>query len=242
MEIIIPFVSLLVSLVNIFGIALVGLYLTMRSRTTAIFDKIISLKRELNTLRNQKDPNFNDIAELQLRIKHLMVEVFEMRKWRFPKLSQSQNRLMADCCESFLYFKECDQFWKECFSREFPLLEMESEYRRRYAQYLYHTRNNKKGDIEYKKALELPNDTDGRRYINIETYISWGHDLLRLMSVKCQDAQFTDIELLKISIADKFTQAHELKFDLEDAELVYNAKKNISENIEKYCPWVVLNE
>lgn len=237
METVISFVSLLVSLINILGIALAGLYLTMRTRITTIFDKILSLNRELNELKHQKVVNLNDIAELQLRIKHLMMEIFEMRKWRFPKLSQSQNRLMADCCEYFLYFEESEKFWKKCFQKDFPLIEMKSEYHRRYAQYLYHTKNYTKGDEEYNKALELPNDTDGRRYINIETYIAWTYGLLSQISQKCQDSQ---IEQIKKSVVYKLKKAQGLKDDLEDAELMFNAKKKISDCIEKYCPWVKL--
>lgn len=207
---------LVVTTINVFGFTLLGLYLTVKSRTTTVFDKIHTLYRDLMNLKEKKALNkkvsTNKIASLQLQIKHLLLEVIETRKFRFLKFSQSQNRMIADCCEELLYYDEAQKYWNRCFSSYFLLAEVESEYHRRYAQFLYNINKNKEGDAEFDKALLLANSNDGRKYINAYTYYQWATSIFLLMKNLNSKYSSINTEVYKKQVIKKLDMA-EKTFD-----------------------------
>lgn len=158
-------------------IPLIVLYFTEKSRLTTIMDDLFSLKREWNAVRYKKDEAYpNEISDIQLKMKHLLVEVMKIK---LVRMSQPQLRLIADTCEDLLYYYEAKKYWKKCFKKKFIIPEIESEYHRRYAQFLYEKLlDYNMGEEEYHKALKLSNDNAGQRYINYSTYISWIYDIL----------------------------------------------------------------
>lgn len=241
MEILISFSSLLISIINILGIGLTGLYLTLKNRTSTLFDKMFSLSKELDALKKQEKPNTNDISELQLRIKHLMMEVLEMQKWRFPKLTQSQNRLMADCCEALLYYNLAQKYWNRCFSSSFLLAEVESEYHRRYAQFLYQINEYAEGDKEFEKALLLVNSNDGRKYINAFTYYQWGGCINVLMDNNKSKDPSINVEDYKELIVEKLNKAEKAFDTIINGQMKRTGKKMILDFKKEYCPWVKTN-
>jgi len=140
-------------------------------------DDLFSLKHEWNmACFKEKETYPNEISNIQLKIKHLLVEVMNIK---LVRMSQPQLRLIADTCEDLLYYNEANEYWKKCLMKKFIIPEIESEYHRRYAQFLYEkVLDYNKGDEEYNKAIKLPNDNAGQRYINYFTYISWANDII----------------------------------------------------------------
>lgn len=168
-----PIVSAVIAAI----VAFLGLYLTEKNRLTKIIDDLFSLKREWNTIRYKKEKAYPDeIPDIQLKMKHLLVEVMKIR---FIRMSQPQLRLVADVCEDLLYYDKAKKYWGKCFKKKFAIPEIKSEYHRRYAQFLYEkVLDYNKGEKEYNKAINLPNENAGQRYINYSTYTSWIHDIL----------------------------------------------------------------
>ena len=119
---------LVVTAINVFGFTLLGSYLAEKSRITSHFDKMFSLYRELRLLKQKPchpsriEIRSSEISELQLQIKHLYLEIGNKNIKIAPRLTQPQCRMMADCCEEFLYFNEAKKYWKKCFSYGFQLL------------------------------------------------------------------------------------------------------------------------
>lgn len=158
-------------------ITLIVLYFTEKSRLTTIMDDLFSLKREWNTVRYKNEKAYPDeMSDIQLKMKHLLVEVMKIN---LVRMSQPQLRLIADTCEDLLYYNEAKKYWKKCLKKKFVIPEIESEYHRRYAQFLYEKLlDYNRGEGEYNEAIKLSNDNAGQRYINYSTYISWINDIL----------------------------------------------------------------
>lgn len=158
-------------------LTLLGMYFTEKSRLTTIMDDLFSLKHEWNLARHrEKEAYPNEISNIQLKIKHLLIEVMKIS---LVRMSQPQLRLIADTCEDLLYYDEANKYWKKCLKKKFIIPEIESEYHRRYAQFLYEKLlYYNMGEEEYNKAIKLSNDNAGQRYINYSTYTSWINDIL----------------------------------------------------------------
>ena len=142
---------------------------------------------------------------------------------------------MADCCEEFLYFNEANKYWKKCFSFKFCIKEVESEYHRRYGQFLYHICDFDNGTIEFKKALKLPNDNDGRKYINVFTCIEWA--LCTEILLKKRLDQKERFESVKDKIADRFEMAIQIKDTISNVTMKETTGKKIDKEVEHY-PWL----
>lgn len=240
-ELILTLIGVLISFINVFGIALVGLYLTSKARKTKVIDKIFTLYRELRKLKSEERPDLNDLADLQLQIKHLMLEIMNAQKWSFVKLTQSQNRIMADCCEEFLYYNKANDYWIKCFAKTFQLIEIESEYHRRYAQFLYSIDEFAKGDAEYNKALELPNDNDGRIYINIESYCSWIQcimDKAYELKPSLSKEKYKEINSL---IKKLLHQVRKLARNIKDIPMSHTAENKIEDVNKNFVSFFVEN-
>ena len=235
----IAILSFIVTIFNIFGISLIGLYLTTKSRVFNSFDKMHSLFRELEDVRKpylNRKPNHVKIADLQLQIKHIMIQIIELHKWNIIKLSQSQYRMMADCCEEFLYFNDAQRYWEKCFSFKFPIKEIESEYHCRYGQFLYHICDFPNGINEFKKALELDNDGDGRKYINADTNVKWALCTLNAMNnVLCCNPQH-DVSDLTLFISEKLNDAERLFNSIKDYGLKKSGLDTIADIRVKHFP------
>ena len=158
-------------------ISLIVLYFTEKSRLTTIMDDLFSLKREWNMVRYKNEKAYPDeMSDIQLKMKHLLVEVMKIK---LVRMSQPQLRLIADTCEDLLYYNEARKYWKKCLKKKFVIPEIESEYHRRYAQFLYEKLlDYNSGEEEYKRAIKLSNDNASQRYINYSTYISWIYDII----------------------------------------------------------------
>lgn len=124
----------------------------------------------------------NELACLQLQAKHLLIEIRRLKlvRLRILKLSQPQLRLLADVCEASMYYSDADVFWKHCLKKRFINKEIKAEYYRRYGQFLYDKMNDyKRGKICFDISLDLPNDNNGRSYINYCTYCAWINCILK---------------------------------------------------------------
>lgn len=149
-----------------------GVYLSERARAIKLFDNMYSLFRQRyeamcgnSIMRDEK------MAFIQLQLKHLLIET---RHLNFVRFSPPQLRLLADVCETLMYYEDAKAYWKKCLSKQFFSKEIEAEYYRQYAQFLYKINEDKKGCDTYREAVKmLPNDNDGRLYINVQTYINW---------------------------------------------------------------------
>ena len=156
-------------------VAFLGYYYKEKRHVTELVDRMYSLLREREEMFKEivsQSPNYdlNDIAYLQLQAKHLLMEV---RDIKVVRLKIPQLRLFAEICETFSYLDDAKHYWEECMAKNFPTSELESEYHRRYGQFLYEALLNcDKGEDEYKIALKLPNDNAGQRYLNYSTYVT----------------------------------------------------------------------
>lgn len=186
-NVIIQTITLLITVVNLVGVTYLGIWLTAKNHTTDTFNKIHELKREREEVKKmysqldsaglQYTKNELDVkmAELQLQTKHLMMEADNSS---FVSLTSSQYRLLADLCKEFLYYDQAKVYWEKCFSLTLPNREIESEYRRAYAQFLYGISEKNEGNQQYENATKLSNDNDGCKYINVTTYVSWINDIM----------------------------------------------------------------
>lgn len=175
----VPIVDTIVTAIVAIVIAFFGYYYKEKHRVTELVNTMYSLLREREAMFNDivKIPNnLNNIAYLQLQVKHLLMEI---KGIKIVRLKVPQLRLFAEACEAFLYYDDAKQYWEKCMALKLSMPEVESEYHRRYAQFLYERLLDKvNGDNEYKKAIMLPNNNAGRRYINYSTYVSWINDIL----------------------------------------------------------------
>lgn len=168
--IIISILSMLGTLVGVFYYRINNIY-TAKSNTIIIINQIYDLLlRRYKITKENKAIDYSIISYIQLQIKSLL---FELDQKAFRNLTQPQNRLIAECFEEFLYYKYAEKYWKQIFKTKFHNEYIESEYYRRYAQFLYKIGKEEQGKIEFARALELSNTDDGKRYINIQTYINW---------------------------------------------------------------------
>lgn len=176
-----PIVEATITAIVAIALAFFGYYYKKKHYIAELVDSMYSLLREREEMFKEivaQSPkcNLNDIAYLQLQAKHLLMEV---RSVKVVKLKIPQLRLFAEICEAFLYFDDAKRYWEKCMTMKFPMAEIESEYHRRYAQFLYEKLlDYSKGEDEYQKALKLPNDNAGQRFINYSTYVSWINDIL----------------------------------------------------------------
>lgn len=163
------------------AVAFFGYYYKEKHHVTELVDKMYSLLREREEMfkvivAQSAKCNSNDIAYLQLQAKHLLMEASGVKVVR---LKAPQMRLFAEMCEAFFYYNDAKRYWENCMAMKYPMAEIEAEYHRRYAIFLYEKLfDYSKGEDEYKKALRLPNDNAGQCYINYSTYISWINDIL----------------------------------------------------------------
>lgn len=169
------------------------------------------------------------------------MEVIETRMFRFFNFSQSQNRMIADCCEELLYYDEAQKYWNRCFSSSFSLAEVESEYHRRYAQFLYHINKSAEGDKEFEKALLLVNSNDGRKYINAFTYYQWGNCIYVLMDNNKSKDSSINVEDYKELIVEKLNKAEETFDTIINGQMKRTGKKMLLDFKKEYCPWVKTN-
>ena len=191
-EIFIAGAALIVTMANV----CLGIYLTTKYRMTKIIDKIheLSLKRmeiKQNIQNNRINKNYaidnnsetrkkkcenksnhlySKLSDIQLQIKHLLLEALNIK---YIKLTQSQYRLLADCCEEYFYYSTAESLWLKVFSKKFLIPEMESEYHRRYAQFLYEIHKEEKAIMQFEYALTLSNSNDGCALINMKTCEAW---------------------------------------------------------------------
>ena len=142
-------------------------------RMAELIDKVHTLFQERQALLSEKKEGYTmKVAETQLQMKRLLLEIDEMAC--FQKLSQAQNRLLAEISGEMLYEDYARKYWGRVFEDEFPFPELEAEYYRRYAQYLYDNGHWEEGETAFEKALSvLANDSDNKRYINSQTYTDW---------------------------------------------------------------------
>ena len=165
--------SLFISIYSTFYYTRRSVRLSAKTRLAELIDKVYTLSQERQTLLSEKkEGDTEKMAEIQLQMKHLLFEIDEMS--RFQKLSQAQNRLLAETFGKTLYEDYARKYWSRVFEDEFSVPELEAEYYRRYAQYLYEKGDFKYGEIAFEKSLSvLDNDSDSRRYINSQTYTDW---------------------------------------------------------------------
>ena len=105
-------------------------------RMAELIDKVHTLFQERQALLSEKKEGYTmKVAETQLQMKRLLLEIDEMACYQ--KLSQAQNRLLAEISGEMLYEDYARKYWGRVFEDEFPFPELEAEYYRRYAQYLY---------------------------------------------------------------------------------------------------------
>ena len=142
-------------------------------RMAELIDKVHTLFQERQALLSEKKEGYTmKVAETQLQMKRLLLEIDEMAC--FQKLSQAQNRLLAEISGEMLYEDYARKYWGRVFEDEFPFPELEAEYYRRYAQYLYDNGHWEEGETAFEKSLSvLANDSDNKRYINSRTYTEW---------------------------------------------------------------------
>ena len=142
-------------------------------RMAELIDKVHTLFQERQALLSEKKEGYTmKVAETQLQMKRLLLEIDEMAC--FQKLSQAQNRLLAEISGEMLYEDYARKYWGRVFEDEFPFPELEAEYYRRYAQYLYDNGHWEEGETAFEKSLSvLANDSDNKRYINSQTYTDW---------------------------------------------------------------------
>ena len=150
-----------------------GLSLKHSLRMAGLIDRVYALSRERGALLSEKKEGYAiKLSETQLQMKRLLLEIDEMAC--FQKLSQAQNRLLAETFGDLLYEEYARKYWGRVFEDEFPLPELEAEYYRRYAQYLYDHGHREEGETAFEKSLSvLPNDSDNKRYINSQTCTDW---------------------------------------------------------------------
>ena len=165
--------SLFISIYSTFYYTHRSVRLSAKTRLAELIDKVYTLSREKRTLMSEKKEGYTmKMAGTQLQMKHLLFEIDEMA--RSQKLSQAQNRLLAETFGDMLYEDYARKYWNRVFEDEFPVPELEAEYHRRYGQYLYEKGDFEYGEIAFEKALSvLPNDSDNKRYINSQTYADW---------------------------------------------------------------------
>lgn len=167
----ISIVSLFVSICSTFYYTRMSNQLSAQARLTELIDKIYVLDIEKNSLKKEKDADFNKISNVQLQMKHLLFEIDKMTSSQ--NLSQPQNRLLADTFADFLYYEYAQKYWDRVFDEDFTVPELEAEYYRRYAEFLYSKRDFEGGEVAFRKSLSLANNTDNRRYINHQTLTDW---------------------------------------------------------------------
>ena len=172
-----------------------------------------------------KSADYSVISYLQLQTKSLL---FELDQKSFRCLTQPQNRLIAECFEEFLYYEFAEKYWKEVFKIKFQNEYIESEYHRRYAQFLYNIGNEDCGKFEFNCSLKLPNSDDGRRYINIQTYISWikCEMMKHIHSIKASKKEQLSSQLDLVQ--DLLAKANLIMDDISDMVLHKNALKDIN--------------
>lgn len=172
LPIIISIVSLLVAICNTFYYTRISNRLSVRTRLTDLMDKVYDISYErVCLLSNKEEGKYTKIAEKQLRMKHLLFEIDEIAQTE--PLSQPQNRLLAESFESLLYYDYAQKYWDRVFEVSFVTPELEAEYQRRYGQFLYAIGDFSKGQAAFEKSLALPNDSENRKYINLQTYTDW---------------------------------------------------------------------
>lgn len=233
---------LIVTIVNVFLFTALGLYITTRFQLTSLFNELHTLFRKLQPLKNevsQRKDNLrdNEIANLQLQMKHIVWEIHRLEGHMFCWLSFSQNRMIADCCEWFLYYDEAKKYWGRCFKSKFPSQETEAEYHCRYAQFLYGICDYANGDIEFTKALELPNDTDGRKYINAETYRKWAASMIVAMNGLLYSNPHQNVSEFRKLVLETYNASENVSITIANHLLKSSALSSIAEDKERYCPW-----
>ena len=133
----ISIVSLFISMCSTFYYTRKENQLSSQSRLVEMIDKIYELSLQRNSLQCKKstDLNLQELAEVQLQMKHLLFEIDESVNPN--ELSQSQNRLLADSFEELLYYDYAQKYWNLVFEDIFAVPELKAEYYRRYAEFLY---------------------------------------------------------------------------------------------------------
>lgn len=110
--------------------------MSSRKRLTDLIDKVYDLSYERRCLLlGKEDGKYTKIAEMQLRMKHLLFEIEGIAL--SESLLQPQNRLLAESFEDLLYFDYAQKYWSKVFERCFATPELKAEYQRRYGQFLY---------------------------------------------------------------------------------------------------------
>lgn len=215
----------ILSAVIIASVTFLGLYLTEKSRLTKITDDLFSIWQEWNALHYKKTNMFpNEKADIQLKMKHLLYEAIHIR---IVRMSKPQLRLIADSCEELLYYNEANNYWKKCFKKKFDLPEIEAEYRRRYAQFLYQILDYKEGNAQFINALSLKGKNDGQKYINICTYQAWINCIFRSENNRSFDKNIVDKNSL--DIRHLYTKALDAADSIERFDLQKSAEGILDE-------------
>ena len=168
---IISIISLFISLCSTFYYTRHSNRLAAQTQLADLIDKIFILSAERQSLILKAGKPTQEIANIQLQMKHLLFEIDQMANMQ--TLSQPQNRLLADTFEDLLFFAYAQKYWNKVFEKPFAMPELAAEHYRRYGQFLYRIGDYTKGISAFEKSLSLPNDTENKLYINFQTYTDW---------------------------------------------------------------------
>lgn len=249
--IIISCLSLFISIISTFYYTRKNNQLSTKSNLTNMVNQVYILVKERHQLLIKgirESEAVEQISDIQLQIKNLLFEIDQFSG--VEKLTQTQSRLLADTFEDFLYYDYAHKYWNKVLFSPFSSIEMEAEYYRRYAQFLYAIQDYQNGDIAFKKSLSLPNDNDGRRYINIQTYTDWAtykfKNKAELFYLQKEKERETDIPQFS-DIYELLHEAYALIQEVNDYNLYrqgchnYNAViQHITNFTKKYCNQVAI--
>lgn len=168
----IAIISLIISLISTFYYSRKEKYITVKNNISNYIDQIYDLQRKLEIEKDKKNIDVKEITSIQLQLKHLLHVVIELEGE--SNLNQPQCRLLAECFDHMLYYDLAEKYWLKVFEYPFLIPELEAEYYRSYAMFLYKIQKKDVGEDVFKKSLScLMNTTDAHRYINIFTLSIW---------------------------------------------------------------------
>lgn len=172
MSLIISVLSLFIAIVSTFYYTRQSNILSSKSRLTNLTDRVYDLVKERNLLIQKTEKEYLPLlSDVQLQTKHLLFEIDQSS--HTESLTQAQNRLLAETFETLLYYNYAQKYWDKVFKTSFTIPEIKAEYYRRYGQFLYTKHEYEKGEEAFRKSLLLQNDSDEKRYINLQTYTDW---------------------------------------------------------------------
>ena len=171
-----PILAIVLSVVSLFVSLGSALYLARRrnrlpgqARLAVLLDRLCELTAKC---RGGGEGGLKPEAEhTPLKMEHRLFDIDQMTDAQ--PLTQPQNRLVADAFERLLFFDYAQKYWDKVFGEPFDNSEIEAEYYRNYAHFLYRRGDFAGGEAAINKALALPCDSDNKLFSKFLTYTDW---------------------------------------------------------------------